>query len=172
MTLTSAGETFLGYANRLLSLEAEARQAVNSVGPKGVFRVGTMESTAASRLPKPLADFHARWPEVSLELSMAASQELIEQVLDHTLACALVARPSGPLKDDRGGVDATQLDGVRVFVEDLLLILPKSHPPIAEPRGSGGRHGGRARTGLHLSADRGGVDRECPDAHGAPRQDP
>jgi DNA-binding transcriptional LysR family regulator len=123
MTLTSAGETFLGYANRLLSLEAEARQAVNTVGPKGVFRVGTMESTAASRLPKPLADFHARWPAVSLELYMAASQELIEQVLDHTLACALIAWPPGAM-------DAAQLDSVPVFVEDLLLILPKAHPPI------------------------------------------
>ncbi|MGO8148032.1 LysR family transcriptional regulator, partial [Rhizobium leguminosarum] len=54
MTLTLEGETFLGYANRLISLALEARQAVRPLAPSGTLRVGTIESTAASRLPAAL----------------------------------------------------------------------------------------------------------------------
>lgn len=50
MTLTREGETFLAYANRLMALALQARQAVRPLAPSGTLRVGTMESTAASRL--------------------------------------------------------------------------------------------------------------------------
>ena len=68
MTLTREGETFLAYGNRLMALALEARQAVRPVVPSGTLRVGTMESTAASRLPAALTQFNQMWPEVSLRL--------------------------------------------------------------------------------------------------------
>ena len=58
MTLTPAGQTLLGYAERLLALAAETRQALHPGDPRGLLRLGTMESTAASRLPQPLSLIH------------------------------------------------------------------------------------------------------------------
>jgi len=40
----------LGYADRLLALSEEARLAVQDPRPRGVFRLGAMESTASVRL--------------------------------------------------------------------------------------------------------------------------
>ena len=55
MALTAEGELLLGYADRLLALAEEARQALRPGEPGGRLRLGSMESTAASRLPAPLA---------------------------------------------------------------------------------------------------------------------
>src|SRR5262245_63565922 len=45
--LSAAGKLLLGYADRLLSLAQEAREAVQDIKPRGVLRLGAMESTAA-----------------------------------------------------------------------------------------------------------------------------
>lgn len=124
MTLTPEGRRLLDYANRLLALAEEARQAMHPQVPQGRLRVGTMESTAASRLPGPLARFHQRWPEVALELATGPTRRLLDKVLAHELDCAFVAMPPGgePL-------DAA-LEGSPVFAEQLRLVLPASHPPV------------------------------------------
>jgi DNA-binding transcriptional LysR family regulator len=131
MVLTREGETFLAYADRILALAAEAKAAVRPAEVTGPLRVGTMESTAASRLPQPLAQFHARWPSVSLQLSMGATSELTDRVISRELDCALIARVPDALDQDRhfsGG--QTPLHADRVFVEDLLVVLPAAHPAI------------------------------------------
>lgn len=132
MRLTREGETFLVYADRLLALAAEARQALKRPAAAGSFRLGSMESTAASRLPDLLTRFRALWPDVSLQLSMGATRDLAKRVLDQELDCALIAQPAHGEADDRidTGFDPARLDAVRVFVEDLLIVLPASHPPI------------------------------------------
>lgn len=127
MSLTPEGRMFQGYAERLLALAAEACQALQPGRPKGRLRIGTMESTAASRLPAPLARFHRRWPEVALELDTGPSERLVERLLAHELDCALVADGGAPL--DPG------LEGQRLYREDIVLLLPADHPPLRGPAG-------------------------------------
>src|ERR1043165_1314449 len=50
MHLSPAGQTLLAYADRLLDLATEASDAVHGARPRGPFRLGAMESTAAVRL--------------------------------------------------------------------------------------------------------------------------
>src|SRR5690606_20708480 len=104
----------------------EARQAVCAGEPGGRLRLGAMESTAAARLPQPLAHLHARWPQLALELRTGASLPLAEDVLAHRLDCALLAWPPG-LEED------APLARTPVFTERLLLALPASHPPVRQP---------------------------------------
>src|ERR1700682_4731748 len=47
----------LDYADRLLDLAQEAREAVHDAKPRGLLRLGTMESTAAMRLPVPMNEY-------------------------------------------------------------------------------------------------------------------
>jgi DNA-binding transcriptional LysR family regulator len=82
-----------------------------------------MESTAASRLPGPLAAFHQRWPEVQLELTTDATQMLIDQVRAFKLDAALVA---GPIEDDI--FVATPL-----YKEELMITVPRSHGRVKSP---------------------------------------
>ena len=128
MVLTTAGESLRGYADRLLALAEEARQSVHPGQPGGRLRLGAMESTAAARLPQPLAQLHAQWPGLVLELSTAPSRQLVEQVVSHTIDCALVAWPP-PGLDPHAPVERTA-----VFSETLLLALPADHPPVRTPQ--------------------------------------
>ena len=127
MALTPEGQTLLAYAQRLLALAEEARQALQPSQPQGRLRLGAMESTAASRLPGPLAQFHGQWPGVALELSTGASQGLLDRLRAHTLDAVLIAWPPGQPSDPA-------LDAVPVFCEELLLALPADHPPISGPQ--------------------------------------
>jgi DNA-binding transcriptional LysR family regulator len=142
MTLTAEGRQFLGYAERLLALGEEARQAMRSEAPSGVLRVGAMESAAASRLPKPLARFHGKWPEVEIDIQTGTTQALVDAVLAHRLDCALVAHPAeGPHKQADMAALGEDLEGVYLFTEKLMLVLPsgqaggsRAHAPAERPR--------------------------------------
>jgi DNA-binding transcriptional LysR family regulator len=82
-----------------------------------------MESTAALRLPGPLAEFHRRYPEVRLNLSTRTIKELTDQVLAGALDAALVAEP---IADD--------FERAVIYNEELVLIAPAGHAPIRSPR--------------------------------------
>ena len=128
MVLTPAGESLCGYADRLLALAEEARQALHPDHPGGRLRLGAMESTAAARLPRPLAQLHTQWPDLAVELSTGPSRQLVEQVMAHTIDCALVAWPP-PGVDPQAPVEHSV-----VFSEALVLALPADHPQVRGPQ--------------------------------------
>jgi DNA-binding transcriptional LysR family regulator len=59
--LSPTGELLLGYAERLIQLSGEDHAVVSGGIPRGVLKLGALESTTASRLPRMLADFHRRY---------------------------------------------------------------------------------------------------------------
>ncbi|SAL09323.1 LysR family transcriptional regulator [Caballeronia peredens] len=124
LVLTPAGETLLPYAERLLALADEARHAVSENRPQGRLRLGTMESTAASRLPRVLATYHQRWPQVTLELATGVTRALIDGVRTFELDAALMARPIEP-----DALPAEQFESVPVFHEELVLLTPRGQHP-------------------------------------------
>ncbi len=126
LVLTPAGETLLPYAERLLALADEARHAIREDRPRGRLRLGTMESTAASRLPPVLAAYHQRWPEVTLELATGVTTALIDDLRRFELDAALTARP---LASD--ALPPEVFDSVAVFTEALVLLTPRGQFPAA-----------------------------------------
>ena len=77
MTLTGAGRRLLPYAQRMAALSREAFLAAREDGePKGPLAIGSMETTAAVRLPSLLAQFHRRFPAVQLSLRTAPTADL------------------------------------------------------------------------------------------------
>lgn len=134
MTLTDQGREFLIYAEQLLALAAEARQSLHPGVASGTLRLGSMESTAASRLPLPLATFHRAFADVELRVSTGHSRKLLDEVLNRQIDCALVAHPDA-LRADPGFEQALErgLCAEAVFREELLLVLPGDHPPVSRP---------------------------------------
>ena len=125
MVLTEKGRAYLVYAERILALADEARQALHPEHPCGTLRIGSMESTAASRLPLPLARFNTAHPQVRLDLSTGPTAALLDALREGRIDAALVALPKGAEHDD--------LAAMPVFSEELLLLLPPSHAPVAGP---------------------------------------
>lgn len=124
MVLTSEGQTYLDYAERILNLADEALQAVKPGDPSGTLRIGAMESTVAVRLPQAIAQFNADWPVVTLFLDTGPSQHLVDGLLEHLFDCALIAKP------DRWWLEPDDLDLVPLFEEELVLLLPSWHPDV------------------------------------------
>jgi len=125
--LAPAGQVLLDYAERLLDLAEEARAAVQDSRPRGLFRLGAMESTAAVRLPALLNAYHRRHPEVTLELRTGNPKELATAVLAGELDAALAAEP----------VADEPFEKALAFEEDLVIVAAADNPPVAErPHGS------------------------------------
>jgi len=121
-----AGRLLLDYADRLLALADEARDAVRDVRPRGLFRLGAMESTAAVRLPAPLATYHRRYPDVNLELHTGNPSQLAAAILAGELDAAFVAEP----------VAEELFEKTPAFMEELVMVAPTGHPPISRNAGA------------------------------------
>jgi DNA-binding transcriptional LysR family regulator len=125
MTLTGAGRRLLPYAQRMAALSREALLAARDDGEaKGPLAIGSMETTAAVRLPALLADFHRRCPAVTLSLRTATSADLVTGVLEGSLDGAFVAGP----------IDHAELTGVSAFTEELVLIAARRFDSLAALR--------------------------------------
>jgi len=120
MHLAPAGQVLLGYADRLIALAGEARSAVQDSRPHGLFRLGAMESTAAVRLPAVLCDFHARHPEVVLELRTGNPLVTATAILAGEIDAALAAEP----------IPDAPFDKAPAFAEDLVIVAPRDQPVV------------------------------------------
>ena len=129
LALSPEGELLLAYADELLRLSSEAEAAVKSGRPRGVFRIGTLESTAAARLPAILARYHRAFSEVQIELVTGTSAALVARVHAFEIEAAFVAEP----------FTAAGLQTEHAFDEELVVIQPRSGPPIRSPRDVAGR---------------------------------
>lgn len=125
MTLTGAGRRLLPYAQRMAALSREAVLAARDDGePKGPLSIGSMETTAAVRLPSLLADFHHRFPAVRLSLRTAPTADLVAAVLDGSLDGAFVAGP----------IDHAELGATTAFTEELVLVTARRWASLAALR--------------------------------------
>jgi len=120
VTLTRAGERLIPYAIKTQGLLAEARNAVanESQPPEGALRVGTLETTAAIRLPQLVARYGALFPKVDLSLITGTTLALSQDVLNYKLEGAFVAGPT--LRPEL--IEET------MFIEELVLVsAPNVH---------------------------------------------
>jgi len=120
--LTAAGQIFLGYAQRILQLTDESRTALlDNASPRGLLRLGSMETTAAIRLPKILAKYHETYPQVQLSLMTGTTTELVKAVESHRLDGAFVG----------GFHQSSTLVQEEVFREELVLVGSNEYASLA-----------------------------------------
>jgi DNA-binding transcriptional LysR family regulator len=124
LVLSAEGKLLLAYADRLLRLSSEAEAALRSGAPRGTLRIGSLESSAATRLPPLLSRLHLAYPEVRLELATGTTGALVERVHRGDLEAAFVAEPFSP----------DGLECQHAFTEELVLITPKRFPKTRSAR--------------------------------------
>ena len=118
--LAPAGQVLIDYTERLLSLADEAQLAVQDSRPRGIFRLGAMESTAAVRLPAALSEYHRRYPDVVLELKTGNPPKLSAMILAGELDAALVTEP----------VADAAFEKAPGFVEEAVIVSAASRPVV------------------------------------------
>jgi len=121
VTPTIVGQRLLPYATRVAQLLAEAKCVVDeNAEPQGKLLFGTLETTAAIRLPPVLTLYKKRYPNVEISLRTGTACSLVEDVLAHRLEGAFVAGP----------VNHAELAEESMFPEELVLITGKFGPTL------------------------------------------
>jgi DNA-binding transcriptional LysR family regulator len=121
VAMTAAGQTLFPYAAKISLLLAEARHAVqDGSDPSGSLVIGSLETTAAVRLPPILVAYHGAYPNVDVSLHTGTAATLITDVLEYRLEGAFVAGP----------VDHPALLEVPIVTENLVVITAPAGPSL------------------------------------------
>ena len=125
--LSAEGHTLLIYADRLLRLADEAVSQMRTGKPRGIFRLGSLESTAGTRLAPILSRFHSLYPDVVVELVTGTTGALITRVVNFDLEAAFVSEP----------FTAPDLASQAAFEERLVLVTSRAIPKVSGPEDLG-----------------------------------
>ncbi|OMP67372.1 LysR family transcriptional regulator [Domibacillus epiphyticus] len=123
ITLTSKGKTLLAYAEKIFHLIEETNKVLkdDDQTPNGPLYIGSMETTAAVRLPSLLSKYHHEYPDVDLTLKTGPTEQNIQGILQYELDGAFVAGP----------IDHPELIQRTVIEEELVLITDTAHPALS-----------------------------------------
>jgi DNA-binding transcriptional LysR family regulator len=128
LVLSPEGELLLSYAQRLFRLADEAESELREGRPMGGLRIGSLESTAGSRLAPLLSRYHKLYPSVVVELATGTTGALIQRVGAFELEAAFVSEP----------FTAPGLASMKVFEEELVLITAREVPEVRRAAGLAG----------------------------------
>jgi DNA-binding transcriptional LysR family regulator len=117
LELAPAGRALRGYAEQMLALEQQTRNAIDTLGEQcGELRIGSMETFAAMHLPRGLMQLRARHPRIKLKVEAGTTSEMVERVRSRKLDCAFVG---GPVED-------ALLEAEIVLTEELVLVTARN----------------------------------------------
>ncbi len=123
VTLTRSGHELLPYAHQLDVLLQKAKSAVSADGAtRGSLRLGSMETTAAARLPALLRRYVPAHRNVDVAIETGTTRVLTQSVLEYRVDGAFVAGP----------IELDELEQTRSFVEELVLVSSPEHKSIAD----------------------------------------
>lgn len=117
--LTEAGKILLSYAQRMLNLRDEAREAVGEL--RGMFRgrltIGANESTSLYLLPPLLLEYRKRHPNIKIEVFRNVSEKIPLEVQERNLDFGFLSYdPMNP-----------QLQSIEIHRDELTLVVPPKH---------------------------------------------
>jgi DNA-binding transcriptional LysR family regulator len=123
-TLTSAGESLLPLARRMLAdAESVRRELAELAGlQRGRVRLGATPSLCISLVAEVLSAFHTAHPAIELHLSEQGSRRLLDELARGELDLALI-NTSQATSADRFSVTP-------LLVEELVLISSAGAPPV------------------------------------------
>jgi len=145
--VTRAGQLLLGYAQRMLTLSREARQAIDQFQGRlsGELVIGGSTIPGEYVLPALIGQFKAKQADITIVLLIGDSRQVTEWVDDGRVELAVVgARPG-----------LRTLDARELMPDELVVVVPAEHawarrstvtlgevqaePMVVRERGSGSR---------------------------------
>lgn len=120
--LTEAGRGLQEHARAIFAAESAAEDELraNRGLSGGTLRIGASLTIANYFLPPLLAQFHALYPKLGLELSSYNTESIVRLLLDYKLDIALV---EGPVSHER--------IQKRKWREDELIVVAAGNHPLA-----------------------------------------
>lgn len=121
--LTEAGRVLEDYARRILDLAEEARTAVSETTGlrRGHLAIGASPTPGTYLLPRIIAAFQERYPQISVSLQIAVTPEVGERLMRHELDLAVVG----------GTIHTPGLQAERFLDDEIVLVAAPTHPLAA-----------------------------------------
>lgn len=128
-SLTEGGKIFLEYSERILALCEESCRALNDIktGERGNLIIGASQTIGTYLMPRVLALFAQNYPQINVKIKVDSTRIIAKNVVNQEVDIAVVG----------GEVPENLKKNLQIenFVEDeLLLIIPKSHPFATKKR--------------------------------------
>jgi DNA-binding transcriptional LysR family regulator len=129
--LTEAGEVLVKHADAVLARLSCAEEELQALAGLrgGKLRVSTFQSAGATLVPRAVAAFHNRYPDVELALVQAEPDEATQLLRAGELDLAVVYDFDGI----PGGIDET-LDAVHLIDDRYDLLVARDHALADRPR--------------------------------------
>jgi DNA-binding transcriptional LysR family regulator len=123
ISLTEGGKLFLDYAERILALCEESCRALNDLktGDRGNLTVGASQTIGTYLMPRVLALFAQNYPQINIKVHVDSTRIIAKNVMDKEIDIAVVG---GDIPEEL----QKNLDMENFVNDELILILPKSHP--------------------------------------------
>ncbi|MCG5513781.1 selenium metabolism-associated LysR family transcriptional regulator [Ectothiorhodospira shaposhnikovii] len=120
VSLTEAGRTAYGYAERIFEAYTEMDNAIREItgDVTGALTLGASTTIAEYMLPALLGNFKKKYPEVNLRLKVSNSEGIVSMVENNIIDLGVV---EGPVSNRNLQVEMCRLD-------QLVVIVPPSHP--------------------------------------------
>ena len=141
---TRAGELLYGYARNIVRLKEEAREALHQLDSAvgGRLEIGGSSIPGDYLLPSLISRFKERYPEVTVNLHVSDTHQIVQQVAERKIEVGVVGA-----RTNNASIESTE------FIHDeLVLVAPASSegdeisedqfrriPLILRERGSGTR---------------------------------
>ena len=125
ISLTEAGEVVLDYAERILGLSAELDARLKDMTGQiaGPLLIGASMTVADYLLPQVLGEFSARFPGVVPRLMVANSEQVQNQVAEHSLDIGFIESDS----------QLSSLVTEVVGEDELVVVCAPAHPLARQP---------------------------------------
>lgn len=123
MVLTEEGRTLLPHAEAVLSRLTAARRDLDELRGlgSGRLRVGAFPTAVAALVPRALASFRGRYPDVSLSLVEGVTPTLLQRLANGDADVAVVS--SSPST----AIDPVRFDLHHLLDERLLVAVSREH---------------------------------------------
>ena len=117
---TDAGRLLHSYAGRIFALRREAETELEAlkIGGGGELRLGAGTIPGSYLLPRPLARFRAEYPQIRVQLQLASSGKVLEELRARHIELALVGCE----------IDEKRFEAFPCGGDDLVLVVPAGHP--------------------------------------------
>lgn len=118
--LTDAGEVYLRYARSALQALEEGKRAIHDVEDlsRGSLRVAVTPTFTAWFIGPLLAEYHTRYPNVTLQLQELSQDKIEEMVVNDELDVGIAFDQ----------VHSADIDAQPLLTENLALVVANHHP--------------------------------------------
>ncbi len=119
IALTAQGKIFAGFAEQILDLRKQARDAISELerAPRGELVIAANEATCIYVLPQVFSEFKEQFPNIQLQVERTYGNRIWEAVAENQADFGLTQLP----------VTDKRLSVVRVFTDEIRVLTPPGH---------------------------------------------